>query len=136
MKPHVICKTSELPPGARRIVDVAGKSVGIFNIGGEFFALRNVCPHQFAPLCQGKVTGYCEHSAVAEFRWARDGEIIRCPWHAWEFDIKTGRSIFNPHKVRTGTYAVTVEKAATEKPDPEVETFAVSVEEDFVVVHV
>ena len=135
-KAHPICPVSELPPGSKRIVTIEGKSIGVFNLAGEYYALRNLCPHQFAPLCQGKVTGYCETSPVGEFHWARQGEIIRCPWHAWEFDIKTGRSIFNPHKVRTGTYAVTVEKtAAVNDEDPSVETFPVSVEADMVVVH-
>jgi nitrite reductase (NADH) small subunit len=135
--PHPVCRTSELPPGGKRIVSLDGKSIGVFNLGGEYFALRNVCPHQFAPLCAGKVTGYCEPGPVGEFHWKRAGEIVRCPWHAWEFDIRTGRSIFNPHKVRTGTFPVAVEKTAqTAEGDPTVETFSVSVEEEMVVVYV
>jgi nitrite reductase/ring-hydroxylating ferredoxin subunit len=98
-----------LPPGSRKIVTVGQKSIGVFNIAGEYHALLNVCPHQFAPLCEGAVTGYCPPSRVGEFRFERVGEIIRCPWHAWEFDIKTGRSIFNPHAVRTGSYEAGVE---------------------------
>ncbi len=133
MKQHAICPTSELPPGGRRIVEVEGKSIGIFNLHGEYHALRNLCPHQFAPLCLGKVTGYCEPSAVGEFHWVREGEIIRCPWHAWEFDIKTGRSIFNPHKVRTKSYEVTVEPGT---PLPaEVENFPVTIVDDMVTLH-
>jgi len=138
MKTYPVCKVSELPPGGRRIISIGTKSIGVFNLSGTYYALRNLCPHQFAPLCQGKVTGYCEPGNVGEFRWKREGEIVRCPWHAWEFDIKTGRSIFNPHKVRTGTYAVSIEKASEirEAPeDPEVETFPVSIEEEMVVLH-
>ena len=74
-------------------------------------------------------------SKPGEYIWARDGEIVRCPWHGWEFDITTGRSIFNPHKMRVKTYEVTVESAADELPD-EVETFPVTVEDGFVVLHV
>ncbi|MCA1667024.1 MAG: Rieske 2Fe-2S domain-containing protein [Thermomicrobia bacterium] len=44
----------ELPPGARKIVELAGRSIGVFNLGGEFFALRNSCPHQGGPLCTGR----------------------------------------------------------------------------------
>ena len=135
MKRQTVCKVTDLPPGERRLIEVEGKSIGVFNLHGEYFALRNLCPHQFAPLCLGTITGYCEPSPVGEFRWAREGEIIRCPWHGWEFDIKTGRSIFNPHKVRTKAYPVTVEKSG-ESPDPQVETFPVSVEEDWVIVEV
>jgi nitrite reductase/ring-hydroxylating ferredoxin subunit len=126
MKSYPVCPISELPPGERKIIQADGRSIGVFNIGGELHALRNLCPHQFAPLCQGKVTGYCAHSEVGEFRWERDGEIIRCPWHAWEFDIKTGRSVFDPHKVRTKSYPVTVE--------PAVESYEVSVAEGMVTV--
>lgn len=133
MKQQTICPTSELRPGERKIVEIEGKSIGIFNLGGEYYALRNLCPHQFAPLCLGKVTGYCEPSPVGEFHWVREGEIIRCPWHAWEFDIKTGRSIFNPHKVRTKSYEVTVERAAA--PPEEVEHFPVTIVNDMVTLH-
>lgn len=141
MKSHRVCYTTELPPGARKIVEIEGRSIGVFNIGGEFYALKNVCPHQFAPLCLGKVTGHNAPSPVAEYDWCREGEIVRCPWHAWEFDIKTGKSIFNPHKVRTKSYQVTVESAPAERgdsveEDPSVETYLVSVEADSVFVHV
>lgn len=140
MKRHIICKASELPVGGRKIVDADGKSIGIFNVKGQYYALRNICPHQMAPLCLGKVTGYSEPSKVGEFNWARQGEIIRCPWHAWEFDIKTGKSIFNPHKVKTKSYEVKVEQSHADCPhgniDAEgVETFSVELEEDMVVLY-
>jgi len=143
MKRHVVCSTAELPVGQRKIIDADGKSIGVFNVHGEYYAVRNLCPHQFAPLCLGKVTGYSPPSGVGEFKWERGGEIIRCPWHAWEFDIKTGRSIFNPHKVRTKSYEVKVEAGAAKPTDPPcgdieaegVETFPVKLEEGLVVVY-
>lgn len=143
MKRTVICTASELPPGKRRIVDIDGKSIGVFNVHGSYYALRNTCPHQFAPLCLGKVTGYSEPGAVGEFNWSRDGEILRCPWHAWEFDIKTGKSIFNPHKVRTKAYPVEVEPATGGPADcptgtidaESVETFPVAIEENLIVLY-
>ncbi len=128
---HVICRASELPPGERKIVQIGKKSVGIFNVGGEFYALLNLCPHQFAPLCQGRVTGTTVAGEVGEFPWTKDGEIVRCPWHGWEFDIKTGRSVFNPHRVRTQTFEVAVESEATCEhggEDAAVETFPVEVQ--------
>lgn len=117
MKRHIICKTSELPAGSRKIVTVNGRSIGVFNVKGQYYALRNLCPHQMAELCRGTVTGYCEPGDVGEFNWARQGEIIRCPWHGWEFDIKTGKSIFNPHKVKTRSYEVKVEALAEAEAD-------------------
>lgn len=142
MKRHVICKAADLPLGSRKIVEVDGKSIGIFNVKGNYYALRNVCPHQMAPLCLGKVTGYSEPSKVGEFKWAREGEIVRCPWHNWEFDILTGKSIFNPHKVRTKSYEVKVEHPCPATAgdggniDAEgVETYNVELEEDLVVLY-
>ena len=74
-------------------------------------------------------------SRPGEYIWACDGEIVRCPWHGWEFDITTGRSIFNPHKMRVKTYEVTVERGVDDLPD-EVETFPVTVEDGLVILHV
>ena len=134
---HVVGRVGELPPGERRIVNVDGRSIGVFNVHGQFFALRNSCPHQAAPLCLGAIKGMTLPSRPGEYLWARDGEILRCPWHGWEFDIATGRSIFNPHKMRVRTYEVTVEtgQAATEE-DESVETYPVTIEDGLVMLHV
>lgn len=118
---HIVCPVSALPPGSRTIVEVNGLSIGVFNVAGTFYALKNVCPHQGAPLCVGSVRGTTLPSAPGEpYVWGRDGEILRCPWHGWEFDLTTGRSIFNPHACRVKAYEVGVE--------PTVETFPVSVD--------
>lgn len=150
---HVVARVAELPPGERRIVEADGRSIGVFNVAGRFVALRNSCPHQAAPLCLGVIKGMTLPSKPGEYLWARDGEILRCPWHGWEFDLLTGRSIFNPHKTRVKTYEVTVEsdeegpaeggeEMATETGngsgiDAEgVETYPVTVEDGLVVLHV
>ena len=132
---HVVGSVSELPPGTRKIVEVEGISIGVFNAGGRFYALKNTCPHQGAPLCLGSLKGTALPSAPGEYVWGREGEILRCPWHGWEFDILTGRSIFNPHKVRVKAYEVTVEPPEGEDEDPAVETYPVTVESGRVVLH-
>ncbi len=129
---HVIGRAKEIPPGARKIVEAEGRSIGIFNVHGAYYALRNSCPHQAAPLCLGSIKGMAMPTKPGEYVWAREGEILRCPWHGWEFDIKTGRSIFNPHRTRVRTYEVTVESDEEES----VETYAVSVEEGMLVLHI
>jgi 3-phenylpropionate/trans-cinnamate dioxygenase ferredoxin subunit len=135
-KTYPICRVAELPAGERKIVNVDNKSIGVFNVLGKFYALRNICPHQFAPLCEGTITGTTLPSKPGEYHYDREGEIIRCPWHGWEFDITTGKSIFNPHKVKVRSYDVSVEKScAVQDEDPSVETFEVSVEDDVVVLH-
>jgi len=136
MKPHRVCRASEIPEGSHKVVTVEGRSIGIFNINGTYYALRNLCPHQFAPLCKGPVTGYNAPSAVGEFRWCKEGEIIRCPWHGWEFDITTGKSIFNPHKVRSKSYPVTLgDGGRCEEEAPSVESYPISQSSQYLFVH-
>ena len=54
---YVVATADEIPLGGRKIVEVAGRSIGVFNIDGEYFALRNRCPHQGGALCEGKLWG-------------------------------------------------------------------------------
>ncbi len=133
MQRHVIARLGEFPPGSRRIVEVDGRSIGVLNVDGRFFALRNRCPHQGAPLCLGPIGGTNTATKPYELVFCQDDEIIKCPWHGWEFEIATGHSVFNPHRVRVKTYGVTVESPLEE--DPAVETFPVTVEEDVVILH-
>jgi 3-phenylpropionate/trans-cinnamate dioxygenase ferredoxin subunit len=101
-----VCPAAEIPPGGRLVTTIAGRSVAIFNRGGEFYALHNRCPHQGAPLCIGELTGVLEARGPGfAFRWTRDGDFVRCPWHGWEFEIATGRNLTDP-RVRTKMYPV------------------------------
>jgi len=134
MAKHIVATVAELPPGQRKIIEVNGVSIGVFNVHGTYYALRNRCPHQGAPLCLGNLKGTTLPSAPGEYIWAREGEILRCPWHGWEFDVTTGRSIFNPHKVLVKAYEVSVE-GPEGSDDPAVETFPVTVEAERVVLH-
>ena len=130
---YVVCAANELPPGTRRIVTVGSRSIGVFNVGGRYYALRNVCPHQGAPLCEGPLTGTALPGPPGTFRYGREGEILRCPWHGWEFDVTSGRSIFNPHAVRVRSYPVAVEATVPLPDEVSVETYPVSVERKMVV---
>lgn len=106
---HVIGPASDLPPGEKQVVELGGRSIGIFNVAGRFYALANRCPHAGGPLCQGDVTGTSvEGDGPYELRWVRDGEILRCPWHAWEFEIATGKTVSRP-ELRVRTYRVDLE---------------------------
>lgn len=126
---HVVARVEEIPVGARRIVQVGNRSIGVFNVGGEFYALKNTCPHQQAPLCEGRVMGTTLPSRPGEYRFGLEGRVLRCPWHAWEFDITTGRSFFAPDACRVKSYQVAVEEVT-------VETYEAKVEGAFVVVYV
>ncbi len=101
-------RVSELAPGERRLVDVKGRAVGLFNVNGRFVAALNLCPHELAPVCRGRVGGTTLPSPPGEYRWGREGEILACPWHGWEFDLTTGRALADP-RVRLRLYPVAVE---------------------------
>lgn len=134
MTRHLVGPASELPPGSRKIVEVAGRSIGVFNVGGSFYALRNSCPHQGAPLCLGSIGGTAATSEPGEYTWGREGEILRCPWHGWEFDITTGKSVFNPHRMKVRSYDVAV---SHELPDDvEIEMYPVEVEDELVLLEI
>jgi nitrite reductase (NADH) small subunit len=105
---HPVARVEDIPPGGRKILKVKGREVGVFNLGGTYYALKNVCVHQGARVCLGKVTGTTLPSKVYEFKYGREGQILRCPWHGWEYDITTGRSLFDP-KVGVVSYPVSVE---------------------------
>jgi nitrite reductase/ring-hydroxylating ferredoxin subunit len=135
MARHVVAAVGEIAPGERKLVNVAGRAVVVFNLDGEFFALGDRCPHKGGSLSQGKLTGLVESSAPGEYRYSRRGEILRCPWHSWEFDVRTGRSWCDPERLRARNYAVSVEPGARVVEGPYVaETFPVTVENDYVVV--
>src|SRR5688572_19791459 len=108
MPKYVVGTVDEIAPGSRKIVEVGGRSIGVFNVNGEFFALLNRCPHQAGPLCKGNAYGFLKSGAVGEYEYSRPGEIVRCPWHGWEFDVRTGQSWFDPVQVRVRRYDVTV----------------------------
>lgn len=103
-----VCAADELPPGAKRIVQHGASSIGVFNIAGRYYAIKNVCPHQGAPLCQGSVHATHRPSDVQEFDPAYGGRILRCPWHGWEFDIVTGKGLYDRNS-RVATYPVKVD---------------------------
>lgn len=104
---YAVARTEEIPPGARRIIAVEGRSIGIFNIHGRFVAVLNICPHELAPVCLGRLGGTTLTSAPGEWVWGRDGEILACPWHGWEFDLLTGACLTDKRRLRM--YEVTVE---------------------------
>ena len=134
---YVVAAAGEIPSGGRKIVDLGGISVGVFHVNSEYFALLNWCPHQAARLCEGKLWSALEGSVPGDYQTSRDGEILACPWHGWEFDLRTGQSWCDPTKLRAKCYAVNREPGAVLAKGPYVaESFPVSVEEDYVVVEV
>lgn len=126
---HVLGPVGDFPPGTSRIVEVGGRSIGVFNVDGTFYALRNRCPHQGGPLCRGMVQGKWESPRVYERVINEEERVLKCPWHGWQFDLSTGKFVSLPQRWRVATYPVRLESAR-------VETYPVGVEDDMVVLQV
>ena len=109
MARKVVCAETELSPGRWLIVDIDGRSIGVLSVAGRLYAIRNRCPHQGAELCAGTVGGTMVPSGPLDYEYGLEGQVLRCPWHGWEFDMETGKSVFDPDNVRVRTYPVTVE---------------------------
>ena len=105
----LIGRAADLPAGNRRIVKACGREIGIFNIEGEFYALQNRCPHRGGPLCRGRIRPLVVATPEYTCAYERENQILKCPWHQWEFDIKTGEALCD-RNLRVLTYPVTQEK--------------------------
>jgi nitrite reductase/ring-hydroxylating ferredoxin subunit len=109
MTKHVVARVDEVPEGDHIVVEVAGRSIGIFRLDGEFHGLLNRCPHRQGPMCSGRVVSELFSDAPGTYRVDEHRRLIACPWHGWEFDIKTGRSYVDPQRIRIRRFPVHVE---------------------------
>jgi nitrite reductase/ring-hydroxylating ferredoxin subunit len=154
----VVSRLEDFPPGERKIVKAGSRSIGVFNVDGEFFAIRNRCPHQGGPLCIGRLSSWAVATAPGKVTMDGPPRLVACPWHGWEYDLETGQSFMGPGETRVKAYDVSVvgggsleegvrqaepeparlsaaARASGREPGPYVaETFRVYVEEDYVVV--
>lgn len=113
MTEHIVAKTDELRPGDRKVVQLEGREIGVFNVDGEYVAYSNWCSHQSGPVCEGNTTGTYEASfdretLEYELEWCKEGHILNCPWHGWEYDVRNG-SCLSRQKVKLPSYPVSVE---------------------------
>src|SRR3569832_564699 len=113
MPSHVVAATADFPPGTRRLIDVDGRAIVVFNVGGDYFALLNKCPHNGGSLAAGTVPGLLQSTDPDNNTYSREGEIIRCPWHGWEVDIKTGKTNSSDNKTRARAFPVHIEPGQT-----------------------
>ena len=135
MERFVVARADEISPGERKLVSVRGRDVVVFNVAGEYFALLDRCPHQGGSLCRGKLVGLVEADGPGRYHYRRSGEIIRCPWHGWEFDLRTGKSRCDPERTWVRSYPSNVEPGASVVEGPYVaERFEVTVDEAYVVI--
>jgi len=102
------CHLDSLGDDSRVLVEVEGRRLGIFRVGGRVVAVHDRCPHQGGPVCRGVLSGTTMPVNAHEYRWGREGAILSCPWHGWEFDLETGAMFGNP-RIRLRTYETRVD---------------------------
>ena len=136
MSKYVVAAANEILPGQRKLVNVRGRPILIFNLDGDYFGILDRCPHQGASLCKGQLVGLVESDRPGQYNFTRNNEIIRCAWHGWEFDIRTGKSRCEPEKIKATQYNINTKTGSEIIEEAyEAETFDVVVEDNYVVVH-
>jgi nitrite reductase (NADH) small subunit len=87
-----VAATTDVPPGTGLVAEVNGQALAVFNVNGTFYAIDNTCVHRGGPLGEGEL----------------EDDIVTCPWHAWQYNVRTGVSTTNP-SASVKTYQVKVE---------------------------
>jgi nitrite reductase/ring-hydroxylating ferredoxin subunit len=77
-----VASKSDVAPGEGAVVDINGRQIALFNVGGQFYALDNTCLHRGGPLGEGM----CDATNLT----------VQCPWHGWVYSLVDGVSTFNP----------------------------------------
>ena len=84
------------------LVRAEGREIGIVHWRGEIYAVSNVCTHQRGPLCRGTLGGRLTAASPGTMELDDETPVLACPWHGWEFDVRTGRALWDErYAVRT-----------------------------------
>src|SRR5882724_6953298 len=135
MARHIVARTSDIPPGGNKVFGVEGRDIVVFHVNGEFFALLNRCPHAGAPLEKAACVARLTSNEPGVYQRSRLGELLRCAWHGWEFDMRNGQSYFDPNRFKIRSYPVAVESGEElQKGSYVAETFPVHVEDSYVII--
>jgi nitrite reductase/ring-hydroxylating ferredoxin subunit len=100
-----VASVDEFEDASRVVVDVGGREIAVFRTDDGFHALSNYCVHQGGPACEGAITGTLAVDEDGDLVYDREGEIVSCPWHGWEFDVTNGEHLADP-SFRLPTYEV------------------------------
>ena len=108
--PVTVGRLEDFPVGQFRITQVRGVEIGVIRMhNGELRAIRNHCPHRGAPICKGSVTGTWPPCEPGQMRYEMQGQVLVCPWHGYEYDLATGRELFQRRATQLRMYPVAVE---------------------------
>ncbi|HXV33006.1 MAG TPA: Rieske 2Fe-2S domain-containing protein [Gaiellaceae bacterium] len=89
---HTVARVEDLPPGSSRVVEVGEEEIAVFHCDDGFHATQHHCLHMGGPLARGRL----------------DGCVVTCPWHGWQYDVRTGENEFD-RALKLATYEVVVE---------------------------
>jgi nitrite reductase (NADH) small subunit len=107
---HDICGVDEVPAGSKRAIKIgATPAVLVRHEDGTFYALRDSCAHMGARLSEGRFQPRMESDGNGCYEVSSTDWVVRCPWHGFEFDIKSGRCLGDPAGFGVRTYTVSVE---------------------------
>lgn len=87
-----VAAAADVAPGAGIVATVNEKEYAVYNLGGAYCVMDNTCLHRGGPLGEGEL----------------DGETVTCPWHGWQYNVKTGACL-TKDGLKVNTYQVTVE---------------------------
>ncbi len=87
-----VAACAEVPPGGKKLLDLDGRAIAVFNVDGSYYAIDDICTHDGGPLAEGEL----------------EGAEIRCPRHGARFDVRTGRPLCFPAIEPVETHAVEV----------------------------
>jgi nitrite reductase (NADH) small subunit/3-phenylpropionate/trans-cinnamate dioxygenase ferredoxin subunit len=87
-----VARLGEVPTGECLSVEVEGLGVALFNVGGTIYAMDNTCPHAGGPLGEGTLAGH----------------LVKCPWHGWRYDVRTGERPENP-EIKVACFPVEID---------------------------
>lgn len=136
MTRHVVAEVDGFPDQGIRHIEVAGREICLVRLGDEFFALMDRCPHGGARLSGGRLAGAVESDGPGHYRLCRQSEMLKCPWHGWEYDVRTGQSWSDPKSTRTRAYVVEAVTGGELVKGPYVaETVPVEVDGKYVVIN-
>lgn len=113
---HIVGRVGDIKAGEIKVIELQGKSIGVYHVDGRFYSMLNYCPHQGGPLCEGGslfpriAAEVKENGKVREFH-DDENVVVSCPWHGWEFDARSGRCLADERR-RVPTYETQVENDA------------------------
>ena len=105
---HEVGAVDEVRREGCRVVEIDGRRIGVISAGDSFYAVHDRCPHMGAEMCAGTVSGTFVAASPHELVYGLHHRVLRCPWHGWEFDLDTGRSLLEPKRVGLKMYEVIV----------------------------